>query len=95
VHHIAKQVAYGSHAWFTADAAGKLDVANQKPDSGSYDFVDPMGLIVSMTRPGSASLADIAEGISPEESIWVDRVAESGGESTGATLERRFLSPMS
>ena len=43
-----KSVPYESFAWFTADSAGVVDLSKQKPDSGNYDFVDSMGLIVSM-----------------------------------------------
>lgn len=39
---------WGSHAVFTADKNGEVDVAAQKPDSGTYDDVDAMGLFWSM-----------------------------------------------
>ena len=44
----AEDVLYESAAWFTADADGQVDPSRQKPDSGSYDFGDSMGLIVSV-----------------------------------------------
>ena len=44
----APSVRFASSACFTADAAGQMDLSRQKPDSGSYDFVDSMGLIVSL-----------------------------------------------
>ena len=36
----AKDVLFESFAWFTADSTGNIDLSRQKPDSGSYDFVD-------------------------------------------------------
>ena len=37
-----------SYATFVADNEGVIDVASQAPLSGTYDAVDPMGLIWSM-----------------------------------------------
>jgi dienelactone hydrolase len=84
---------YESTAWFSAGPTGVVDLAMQRPDSGSYDFVDRMGLIVSMRRTAGSNLADIARNISPNEPIRIEIVAESGSERTSVTLERRFLAP--
>src|SRR5688500_12558188 len=47
-----------SAATFTADSRGIIDVPTQAPIAGSYDGVEPMGLIWSMTLavPGGSSL---------------------------------------
>jgi len=88
----ATHVKYESAAWFTVDPDGSLDLAKQKPDSGSYDFVDSMGLIVSLQRT-SGDLKDIATGISVSESLFIDIAAECGNEKASARLERRFKAP--
>lgn len=44
-----------SSATFVADEKGQVDLGMQKPISGSYDWIDPMGLICSMQpveKPG-------------------------------------------
>jgi hypothetical protein len=41
---------FKSYASFTADEMGNVDLAKQKPDSGSYDNIDSMGLIKSGLR---------------------------------------------
>src|SRR4029077_19660471 len=56
----AKDVLYESAAWFTADADGKVDLSRQKPDSGSYDYVDSMGLIDSVRSWDPKALEKIA-----------------------------------
>ena len=89
----AKSVLFESFAWFTADAAGQVDLSRQKPDSGSYDFVDSMGLIVSLKCQDPQGLSKIGHNISTRESLFIDIVAECGGEKASARLERRFTAP--
>ena len=89
----APAAGYESAAWFSSGPSGVVDLVEQKPDSGSYDFEDPMGLIVSLRRAAGTNLADIAENISPNEPIRIEIMAECGSERVSATLERRFLSP--
>lgn len=60
----AKDVTFESFAWFTADSAGKVDLSKQKPDSGTYDFIDSMGLVVSMTNKDSKAIEKIVQNIS-------------------------------
>src|SRR5215213_3723280 len=45
--HFGRQ--WHSSATFTADSRGIIDVPTQAPIAGSYDGVEPMGLIWSMT----------------------------------------------
>jgi esterase/lipase len=89
----APSVRFASFAWFTADAAGQVDLSRQKPDSGSYDFIDSMGLIVSLKCQDPHGLAKIGQNISVRESLFIDMVAECGGEKATAKLERRFMAP--
>src|SRR5271157_3420995 len=88
----AKTIKYESFAWFTADSSGNLDLSKQKPDSGTYDFVDSMGLIVSMRRV-VGDLKDIVQNISVNESLFIDIVVECGQDRACAKLERLFKYP--
>jgi hypothetical protein len=89
----AKGVTYQSSAVFTADATGSVDLLRQKPDEGSYDFVDSMGLIVSMKSSDPKALEKIARNISIEQDLPINLSAECGAERANATLERLFNSP--
>lgn len=89
----ARSVLYESSAWFTADGNGQVDLAYQKPDSGSYDFVDSMGLIVSMKSRDPKAMEKTAQNISVNESMFIEIVAECGTKHTGVKLERRFKAP--
>lgn len=44
---------YQSFAWFTADSNGSVDLSKHKPDSGTYDYIDSMGLITSLQKINS------------------------------------------
>lgn len=88
----AKTVKCESFAWFTADAAGKIDLSRQKPDSGTYDYVDSMGLFSSV-EVASGDLNDIAQNISVDESLFIDIVVECGEDQVTARLERQFKAP--
>jgi esterase/lipase len=87
----AKSVLFESHAWFTADANGQVDLSHQKPDSGSYDFVDSMGLIVSLKSTDPNGIAKIGQNVSASESLFIDIAAECGQDRAAAKLERRFM----
>jgi hypothetical protein len=82
---------FESFAWFTADARGNVDLSKQKPDSGSYDFVDSMGLIASVKCKDPKSLGAIGENISVDKSLFIDIVAECGQDRAYARLERLFV----
>ena len=88
----AKSVYFESEAWFTADANGQVDLSRQKPDAGSYDFVDPMGPIVSAMSQDPKALDKIATGISVEESLFIEITAECGKERESVRLARQFKS---
>ena len=88
----AKHVHFESCASFTADSDGYIDLSKQKPDSGSYDFVDSMGLISSLNIV-SGKYGDIAQNMSVDESLFIDISAEHGQEKENAKLERLFKSP--
>lgn len=89
----AKEVKFVSAAWFSADAEGRVDLSQKKPDSGSYDFVDSMGLVVSMKSQDPKALEKITRNISVNESLFIDILAECEQERASARLERLFKSP--
>ncbi len=89
----AKSVLYESAAWFTADAEGRVDCSRQCPESGSYDFADSMGLIVSMTSQDPHAMEKVSRTISIEENLFIDIVAESGQDQASVRLERWFKAP--
>jgi len=82
---------FHSEAWFTADERGIVDPSRQRPDAGSYDFIDPMGLIASLRLESARSLKDIARNISVEKHLRIEIAAECDGETSSVTLERRFV----
>ncbi|HMK47774.1 MAG TPA: acyl-CoA thioester hydrolase/BAAT C-terminal domain-containing protein [Methanocella sp.] len=88
----AKTVKCESFAWFTADITGKVDLSVQKPDSGTYDYVDSMGLISSV-QIASGDLNDVAQNISVDESLFIDFTAECGEDRATTRAERLFKTP--
>lgn len=89
----AKTVFFESYAWFTADSTGHVDLSTQKPDSGTYDFVDSMGLIVSVKSKDPKAMEKITQNISVNENLFINIVAECGEERASARLERLFKTP--
>jgi esterase/lipase len=88
----AKNLNYESFAFFTSDLNGNLDLSKQKPDSGDYDFVDSMGLIISLKRT-SGDLNDIVQNISVDSSIFINITVECGDDKASVKLERFFKLP--
>ena len=88
----AKTVKFESFALFTADSSGNLDLSKQKPDSGTYDFIDSMGLITSM-KMVVGKLKDIVQNISINNSLFIDIVAECAKDRVCEKLERLFKTP--
>jgi hypothetical protein len=89
----AGSVLYESFAWFTADSAGNVDVSKQKPDSGTYDFVDGMGPIISMRSADKNAIKKIGRGISVDRSLFIDFTAECDGARECVRVERFFMAP--
>ncbi len=80
---------FESFAWFTADSEGTVDLSVQKPDSGTYDFIDAMGLIVSM-KMVKGKLEDIVKKISANNSLFIEFIAEYGNNTVCTKIERLF-----
>lgn len=83
---------YESFALFTADSNGNVDLSKHKPDSGTYDYIDSMGLIASLQKISSEG-GNMALNISIENSIFIDIVCESGQDRECVRLERMFKLP--
>lgn len=88
----AENTKFESFAWFTADSHGNVDLSKQKPDSGTYDYIDTMGLIVSM-KMVSGKFKDIVQNISVNNSLFIDIVVECEKDRACAKLERLFKIP--
>jgi pimeloyl-ACP methyl ester carboxylesterase len=88
----AETVEYESHASFTADANGNLDLSKQRPDSGSYDLIDGMGPILYLKRV-RGDFKDALENVSVDRSVFIDMRAECGQENSSVRLERLLMSP--
>jgi pimeloyl-ACP methyl ester carboxylesterase len=88
----AKNVRYESSAVFTADTDGNLDLSTQKPVSGSYDFAESMGLILSLRRV-SGKFKDVIENISVNDKLIINITAECNKDYACARLERLFMPP--
>jgi hypothetical protein len=89
----APSVQLESLAWFTADSSGQVDLSKQKPDSGSYDYADSMGLISSAQVQDSKAIQKIGQNISVDQNLVINVAAECGQDRTSARLERLFLAP--
>jgi pimeloyl-ACP methyl ester carboxylesterase len=88
----AKGVEYESDAWFTADSDGNLALSRQIPDSGSYDFEDGMGLLLSLKRT-KGEFKDVLQNIDVDQSLFIDITAECGQNRSSVKVERLLKSP--
>lgn len=75
---------------YSADAGGTVDLSSQAPDSGSYEGVDPMGFLWSMTPagPGSASPLGIKSTVRP---TIINLTAEIAGQPVAQTSLTRLV----
>jgi esterase/lipase len=83
---------YESFAWFTANSEGQIDLSKQKPNVGSYDYIDSMGLIASLKKVSSKG-ENIAINLSIDNSMFIDIVCEYEKEKKCVRLERMFKLP--
>jgi dienelactone hydrolase len=83
-----------SSATFTADAAGRVDLARMAPDAGSYKEVDPMGLFWSASRvnPDDAGLSVGGRTAVTAES-WTLTAEIGGAVVATARVRRRAVAP--
>jgi dienelactone hydrolase len=80
-----------SSAFFVADREGKVDPAQQKPVHGSYDWVDPMGLIWTMAPrdPGNQSMNRLGFQEMPQHVIFIAQQKDKPDASQ--TIQRSWL----
>ncbi|MCL2464621.1 MAG: acyl-CoA thioesterase/BAAT N-terminal domain-containing protein, partial [Micrococcales bacterium] len=88
----APNVLFESHATFTADQVGSLDLAEVAPDSGSYDYPGSMGLVESLAAT-EGNIAEIAEHMDVDRPIMIDLRFACGTDTATARLERRLIAP--
>ena len=80
---------WASSATFVADDNGIVDVTKQRPISGSYHTVDPMGLFWSMLPIGEKQPIPFVS--KAQQPVVIDLSAEIEGNVIAATrIERRF-----
>jgi dienelactone hydrolase len=90
----ARDNPWTSSAAFTADAAGRVDLARMAPDAGSYNELDPMGLFwsASRARVDEAGLSDQGKAAAAAES-WTLSAETGGAVVATATIRRRAVAP--
>lgn len=82
---------YQSFAIFTADGKGIVNLSQQKPKSGTYDFKNGMGLFQSMQKIASKKV-NIGHNMSTDEKIIVEVIAIGEQKKSSMILERNFMS---
>ncbi len=87
-----KSEKYESFGIFIADENGCVDLSKQKPESGTYDWVDSMGLIASLQKVSSKNI-NIGLNLDIENSMFLNLTFESSHSREAITIERMFKSP--
>jgi dienelactone hydrolase len=88
----APKIEFESHAFLLANQEGIVDLSKQKPETGSYNYADSMGLINSLKIPKGAKIEEIGNNISIEKSLFVKLTVQGEDESATIDLERIFIS---
>jgi dienelactone hydrolase len=73
---------------FSVDAHGTVDLSTQAPDDGSYDGVDPMGFLWSMTPVADGPHALRNSTVVPDT---IELTAEQGGRAVASTKLTRIV----
>jgi hypothetical protein len=81
---------FESFAVFTADTTGTVDLSKHKPDSGSYEYVDSMGLIASCTCKDPKAFGKIGKNVSLDKNLFIDITARCEQDTANVKLERLF-----
>jgi hypothetical protein len=89
---LVKNVIYESKAYFSADSNGNLDLLKQKPDSGSYEFADSMGIILAFIKV-KGKFKDVISNFFTDQSLFIENKAETRQEHSSTYLERLLISP--
>ncbi|MFJ3338178.1 acyl-CoA thioesterase/bile acid-CoA:amino acid N-acyltransferase family protein [Streptomyces sp. NPDC086766] len=87
---------WGAKATFTADDRGVVDLTTSRPESGTYNKVDGMGLFWSMRPPSGdpdlASFAPLYPDLAPSYKVRIG-VTAHGRSLAGRTLTREWARP--
>jgi hypothetical protein len=86
----APNTKFESFAIFTADESGIVDLSKQKPDSGSYDYIDSMGLFTSLQCRDAKAFGKIGKNVSLDKNLFIEITAKCGQETESVRLERLF-----
>lgn len=86
----APKVKFESYAIFTADESGTVDLSKQKPDTGTYDYIDGMGLITSLQSLDLKALGKIGANVLLDQSLFIEINAKCEQEIASIKLERYF-----
>ena len=89
--HIPGSVPWRSHATFTADSDGRVDLTRQAPVAGTYGGVAPMGLFWSAS-PVRAETPAAPDGVMRPRIVRLEAEA-AGLSSANVTLERLWAGP--
>ena len=79
---------FKSFAIFNADETGIVDLSKQKPDSGSYDYIDSMGLITSLQCEDAKAIGKIGMNVSLDKNLFIDITAKCEQKTANLRLER-------
>lgn len=82
-------VEWRSSAIFTADADGIVDLTKRAPESGSYEGIEPMGWLWSMTATEDASVT----GLRRAKQSTVELTATTTEQRAERTITRRLSAP--
>lgn len=81
-----------SHAVFTCDASGMVDLARERPASGTYKEADPMGLFWSMSPTGTKDTGLYMK-VNPEPKKVAFTAEADGATVASEEIERLYLGP--
>lgn len=97
VHAIAKDetgIEWASFAKFKADSNGNVDLGTQKPLSGTYDEIDPMGLFWSMEPQSEEGKFASFVARDLEHPVIIKFVLEAEGQVIASeSIERSMIAP--
>ncbi len=79
-------VEWRSRATFTADAEGVVDLTERSPENGTYDGLDPMGWLWSMTTDADALMPEL----NTDPAVTVNLRAASGERHAKRTITRQL-----
>lgn len=80
---------YEAYAFFISDKNGEIDLSTQKPESGTYNWIDSMGLISSLKKVPSNE-KNISQEFSIDNNFIIKISVECNGSIESESIERMF-----